>query len=237
MRGLFIFLMAACFSQVLLADDSGSITLRLPEPSVENKTPEEIMEEERWIAQLFSYSKKVRNNPIGRIMIHFVEDLLPQIEKIAEYEMGDDIVEEELSEDQSVMDYLPIEKLAEHKKFLKRAWIRFDEETETWRAKWQKPKVFHFGMLLKPALEHQVPTGQSFQFESNGQNLVISKADNKLMVGLEEGNLIELGAKQLRQLLEHKVTVDDLSLFLDRKGNLILEAKGKAARALSQIRG
>ncbi|MEM9445279.1 MAG: hypothetical protein AAGA18_07975 [Verrucomicrobiota bacterium] len=200
--------------------DSSSVDLRHPSPinfSEEFPIAENIIREERWLARMFAYSSIIQENPFGRLMLDLIEDEV---------------------ENPSIMDHLPIEKIAENQKFLKRANIRFDQDHKIWQARWKKPRVFHFGMLLRPALVDQVEAGQSFNFLSNGREMVLSKTnDNKLMFGPEGGaqGVAELGAKELKLLLERRVIVDDMELFLDRKGNLILEAKGKAAQVLSQF--
>lgn len=211
---------------------ASEISLRIPEPSLSNQTasPQQIIEEERWIASLWKKTPApIQENKLGRLIIKVLDTFDPSIPDI--------LPEPPAPELAPKIAAFPLDAIASNKSFLKSAKIRFDESKQIWRAQWKKPRMLHFGMLLKPALEKQVQAGESFAFDSQGTQVTLSKdLDDNLLVSAGDSSL-ELGAKQLKALLERKVRVDNMALFLDKAGNLILEAQGQAALALAQNQG
>lgn len=205
-------------------------TLRppLPQNDLCESDIEVILEQERWLARLSLESQQQisctkaeinASNAIGRLVVDFV-----------------DILKKSSS---SVIESLPIEKIAGDKSLINHAKVSYDSAKQIWKAVWFKPRLFHFGMLLRPAIDHEVKSGQSFAFQSGGISMIVSRDSEDHLTVSHEGDQhdsLELGARQLKSLLEQKVEVDDYTLFLDPRGNLILEARGKSALQLSQIK-
>lgn len=137
------------------------------------------------------------------------------------------------AEKKSGMEILPVEKFATQQEFLKMARINFDKAKQLWSATWEKPQMFHFGMLLKPALVEKLSPGSSYEFETKGQQAVVTRTSGDELV-LQCGNeKTPLGASDLRKLLNDKISVNGVQLFLDRRGNLVMQARGAKAVSLS----
>jgi len=113
------------------------------------------------------------------------------------------------------------------------AWVSFDPQHEQWKATWQKPHMFHFGMILLPSLISKVNAGQKFSFESSGQTAYLFKDDAGRLLVQRGNNSDPLSANDLRDLLRAKIQADGMTLFLDPSGNLVLEASGSRAVALN----
>ncbi|MEM9444911.1 MAG: hypothetical protein AAGA18_06110 [Verrucomicrobiota bacterium] len=129
----------------------------------------------------------------------------------------------------------PVEDIAKQKGFLRKADVDFDENNKVWTAKWWKPKMFHFGMLLYPALKDQLESGASYSFVSRGVESTITKAQDELF--LERGqNRIKIGSQELYGLLRGKISVGGYDLQLDRRGNLIMQAEGPEALVMASIK-
>lgn len=136
----------------------------------------------------------------------------------------------------SKMRSLPLAEIVSDKKLLRSARVSYDETKQKWEAMWLKPSILHFGMLLRPALDQRVEPGESFAFESGGVEMFVSKDAKEHLTFSQQGNSFELGAIQLKRLLERKVHAQEMTLFLDPKGNLILRAQGQIATYLAQIK-
>ena len=129
----------------------------------------------------------------------------------------------------------PVEDIAKQKGFLRKADVKFDEGNKVWTAKWWKPKMFHFGMVLYPALKDYLETGASYSFVSRGVESTITKAKDELF--LERGkNRMKIGSQELYGLLRGKISVDGYDLGLDRKGNLIMQAEGAKAMLMASLK-
>jgi hypothetical protein len=128
---------------------------------------------------------------------------------------------------------LPLNAVAQDKSFLDGAWVSFNSNSNIWTAKWAKPRLFHFGSILKPALLRKFEVGQSFAFESKGAQAILTKTGTNEICIVKDGSKTPLDAGDLRRLLENKISADGLSLFLDRGGNLILQAQGPLAVKLA----
>lgn len=119
---------------------------------------------------------------------------------------------------------------------MQEAWVTFDPQHQQWKAQWQKPPMFHFGMILLPALVHKVTAGQAISFESKGETAFLTK-DEKGQLLVKRGKVTApLTATDLRDLLRAKIKADGMCLFLDPSGNLVLEATGSRALALSNLK-
>lgn len=134
------------------------------------------------------------------------------------------------------MTALSLTGLAVNPDMLQDAWVSFDSQHQQWKALWPKPPMFHFGMILLPALVSKLSNGQTFNFESQGQNASLMK-DGKGQLLVKRGEATApLTASDLRELLRARVTSDGMSLFLDKAGNLVLEATGSRALALANVK-
>jgi hypothetical protein len=129
---------------------------------------------------------------------------------------------------------LPLQSIAADEEFLKKAVIRFDAEKQIWSATWLKPKMFHFGMILRPSLLERVDVGKQLSFHTRGIQASLSKGQDGELTVTHDGISSNLDATELKNLLEQKISAEGLSLFLDRKGNLVLQAVGPAAVKLSK---
>lgn len=129
---------------------------------------------------------------------------------------------------------LPLQSIAADEEFLKKAVIRFDAEKQIWSATWLKPKMFHFGMILRPSLLERVDVGKQLSFHTRGIQASLSKGQDGELTVTHDGICSNLDATELKNLLEQKISAEGLSLFLDRKGNLVLQAVGPAALKLSK---
>ncbi len=120
---------------------------------------------------------------------------------------------------------------------MQEAWVTFDAPHQQWKAQWQKPPMFHFGMILLPALVHKVTSGQAISFETKGETALLTK-DDKGQLLVKRGNVTApLTATDLRDLLRSKIKADGMCLFLDPSGNLVLEATGSRALSLANLKG
>lgn len=128
---------------------------------------------------------------------------------------------------------LPVETFATQEEFLKMARVSFDAAQQKWSATWEKPQVFHFGMLLKPALVERMEPGSSYTFQSHGMQATLTRTVNDQLVLQRGHETIDLTASSLRDLLHDKISVNGVQLFLDRRGNLVMEARGQKALSLS----
>jgi hypothetical protein len=142
----------------------------------------------------------------------------------------------ELILDQAAAKALSITSLAQDKKFLEAAWISYDAGKKLWKATWQKPPMFHFGMVLLPAIVEHLKAGEMIKFEAKGKPMLVSKTDSGQLVLNNDGATSALGSKLLRDLLESQVHSDGLSLYLDKSGNLVLQANGQRAEAMASVR-
>jgi hypothetical protein len=129
---------------------------------------------------------------------------------------------------------LPLQSIAADAEFLKKAVIRFDAEKQIWSATWLKPKMFHFGMLLRPSLLERVDVGKELSFHTKGMQASLTKGQDGELKVMHDGISSNLDATDLKNLLEQKISAEGLSLFLDRKGNLVLQAIGPAASRFSK---
>lgn len=119
---------------------------------------------------------------------------------------------------------------------LQEAWVSFDAQQQQWKALWPKPPMFHYGMVLLPALVRKLGTGQSLAFESQGQQASLVKDDKGQLLVKRGSATSPLTAADLRDLLRARITSDGMCLFLDKAGNLVLEATGSRAVALANVK-
>ncbi|MFZ5805853.1 MAG: hypothetical protein ACOY3I_01405 [Verrucomicrobiota bacterium] len=146
----------------------------------------------------------------------------------------DEISTENLAaQDSDGMQKLPVENFATQEEFLKMAKVDFDASQQRWSATWEKPQMFHFGMLLKPALVEKLEPGSSYSFESHGVQAVLTRTQDDQLVLQRGSETIDLTASNLRDLLHDKISVNGVQLFLDRRGNLVMQAHGQKAVNLS----
>lgn len=130
---------------------------------------------------------------------------------------------------------LPVEDFATRKDFLKMADVKLDKNNQHWSATWEKPKMFNFGMLLKPALVKNMTPGESYSFVSQGKLTTITRTgDDQLLLQRGEEQ-ITLSASELRNLLSDHISVNGLNVFLDRRGNLVMEARGPKALSMPTV--
>ncbi len=130
---------------------------------------------------------------------------------------------------------LSLDEMLKDKGFLKSAWVQFDSSRQIWTAKWNKPTLLNYGMLLKPALDKQFSSGDWLAFESAGVPTVITKKNNELVV-VSNGNSIPLGVNDLNRLLTNKISLNGMSLSVDASGNLILQATGSKATQMAKLK-
>lgn len=130
---------------------------------------------------------------------------------------------------------LSLDEMLKDKALMKSAWIQFDEQKQILTAKWTKPKLLNYGMLLKPALEKNFAAGDWLSFESDGIPSVIAKKDNELML-TQNGATKALGWKELNRLLASSINKDGISLSVDGSGNLILQATGPKASQFAKLK-
>jgi len=118
---------------------------------------------------------------------------------------------------------------------LHRALVSFDSEHSQWKATWQKPPMFHFGMILLPSLLQKINIGQKLTFETKGELTTLYKDDSGHLLVQRGSHSEQLSANDLRDLLRSKIRSEGMTLFLDPLGNLVLEASGQRATALSNL--
>ncbi|HSI86372.1 MAG: hypothetical protein ACAI35_04240 [Candidatus Methylacidiphilales bacterium] len=123
--------------------------------------------------------------------------------------------------------------IASDKKLLETAYTNYDNKTGVWSAKWVKPKMFHFGMILLPSIGEKIIPGQEVPTIVQGQSVIFKKTEGGIVNVVQNGKEEKLSANMLRTLLEGKVESEGFLLFLDRGGNLILETSGEQAAALA----
>jgi hypothetical protein len=132
---------------------------------------------------------------------------------------------------------LSAEQLVQDPGFLSSAEVEFDAGKEVWTARWSKPRMFNFGMLLKPELLKRVQVGKPLSFEHNGETASLSKSENnELMMVSHTGEKTTLGARDILHLLENKIETGGLSLFVEPCGDLVMEARGEQAQLLAKAR-
>jgi hypothetical protein len=129
---------------------------------------------------------------------------------------------------------LSLASLVSDSSCLEEAWVSYDPAHQEWKAMWSKPPMFHFGMVLFPALLKKLSSGQAFTFESQGQPASVTKDDQGRLIVQRGTESSSLTASDLRDLLRSKINSDGMVLFLDESGNLILKASGQNALALSK---
>jgi len=207
---------------------------------------EAIMAEERSRAHQFWKRLQIEGKFVARLAIKLPEVAKKVTEQVSE--KVQETVQEKVGEVQELvaskiksreqntsdLDRLPLSDLTTDTGLMKKADLSFDASTATWAAVWNKPALFHFGMILHPELKNQVDPGEKLHFESNGMKLALLRSpDDKLMVEQTNGKQHELSAKRLEGLLQRSISVDGLKLFLDAGGNLVLQAAGDKAKALA----
>lgn len=133
------------------------------------------------------------------------------------------------------MTALSLAGLAADPDLLQEAWVSFDAPHQQWKALWPKPPMFHYGMVLLPALVKKLNAGQSFDFQSQGQTASLTKDDKGQLMVKRGSSTAPLTASDLRDLLRAKINAEGMTLFLDKSGNLILEASGARAMALGGV--
>lgn len=117
--------------------------------------------------------------------------------------------------------------------FLDEAWVSYDEDAQVWEAKWPKPPMFHYGSVLLPVLASRMETGQSVNFEMEGRPARITKREDGKLVVARGGDPRLVSANDIRSILESKIESEGMILFLDRQGNLVLQATGNQAVAMA----
>lgn len=131
---------------------------------------------------------------------------------------------------------LSLAGLAVDPDLMQEAWVTFDAQQQQWKAQWQKPPMFHFGMILLPSLVHKITAGQTLAFESQGQSAQLLKNDKGQLLVKRGNTTSPLTATDLRDLLRAKIKSDGMSLSLDPSGNLVLEATGARALSLATLK-
>lgn len=130
---------------------------------------------------------------------------------------------------------LSLDEMLKDKALMRSAWIQFDEQKQILTAKWNKPKLLNYGMLLKPALEKSFAAGDWLEFESAGVPSMITKKDNELVL-TQNGSSTSLSWKELNRLLASSIQKDGVSLSVDSSGNLILQASGDKATQYAKLK-
>jgi hypothetical protein len=132
---------------------------------------------------------------------------------------------------------LSAEELAANPGFFSSAFVKFDKARNLWTASWSRPSPLHFGMLLRPELLKRVEVGRALSFESREGAASLTKTEaNELIMVKESGEKSRLSASDVLHLLQGRIETGGLSLFVDKAGNLILQAQGQQARMLAQIK-
>lgn len=131
---------------------------------------------------------------------------------------------------------MSLASLVSDSSLLEEAWVSYDSEHQQWKAMWSKPPMFHFGMVLFPALLKKLSTGQAFTFESQGKPASVTKDDKGRLIVQRGNESSSLTASDLRDLLRSRINADGMCLFLDESGNLILQATGQSALALANVK-
>jgi hypothetical protein len=130
---------------------------------------------------------------------------------------------------------LSLEEMIKDKGLIKSAWVKFDEDKQVWTAKWSKPRLLNYGILLKPALEKSFAAGDWLEFESEGVKSVITKKNDALFL-TQNGTTSPLNSKDLNRLLASAICKDGISLSVDSSGNLILQASGAKATQMAKLK-
>jgi hypothetical protein len=182
-------------------------------------TIEEILQEERRAAMTFEYDQR---SDVERLLdLNFIARLEAVLNS---------------PESQPVLS-LPLFSIANDSSFLKSAHVEFDEDKQLWSATWKKPRLFHFGMILKPSLEEKVKPGEELAFECEGMNLFLTKNEKNQLELIHNGERQAVDSKELRALLRRSISAEGLELFLDGQDNLVLEALGEIALSLGKKGG
>lgn len=126
--------------------------------------------------------------------------------------------------------------VATNKEFLNEAWVSFDEGKKVWQATWPRPGVFHYGMVLLPALAKRMEAGQSVNFEIQGEQAQITKRDDGQLMVSRAGQARLVNALDIKHLLEQQIQSDGMLMFLDSQGNLVLQATGDSAVAMANAK-
>jgi hypothetical protein len=208
-------------SQFLQAE----ITLRPPEYISANSNPQMLsfLEGERRRACEYEFSKKYQNENFARLVMKAMTGIAPEATVAAN---SSNLLDSDQVSPQLV-------KLA--RSVLKYAQTSFDVSKEQWKAIWSKPPMFHYGMVLKPELEKQMEVGVKVSFEAQGELFELVKdAKNELLL-TSNGKTVRLDASDLRHLLEQGVSSHGVEVFLDPKGNLVVEASGVNARYFASL--
>jgi hypothetical protein len=188
-------------------------------------TMDEILEHERQLAQregTIDARLPTQDDLLGRLVeLDFIARLSPFLEP---------------SDDEPLLT-LPLKSIAQDPKILKHARVKFDADRRLWSATWRKPKLFHFGNLLKPSLEKRVKVGEEMTFECDGLDLAITKSSENELELVHGDSRRELKAKDLERLLKRSISAQGLELFVDKKGNLVLKALGEMAMQLQANNG
>jgi hypothetical protein len=166
-------------------------------------------------------ARKKPDNFIARLVLHLPESLLRAEETLHNV----------------TTKALCLTSVAADPKFLQAAWISFDAGKQLWQATWPKPPLFNYGMILLPALVERMNAGDAFSFKSQGKAAVLSKNECGQLLVEQDGLKKTIGSKDLRDLLQDKIDADGLSLYLDKSGNLILQAVGPRAMAMAGMNG
>jgi hypothetical protein len=126
-----------------------------------------------------------------------------------------------------------IDQLLAEGSLLADASIEYNAEARIWKARWDKPRLFNFGMILRPELVKRVQSGQEFQLSVRGETSVMGKDSHGDLV-LRSGNkTVPLGSRDVLVLLQNRIDTERLTLYVDAMGNLIMEAHGSAAQLLA----
>lgn len=189
-------------------------------PRNDQASIEQILAQERFLAALSTDSRLTPTNFVGRLMVHLPVSLAQTPDAV----------------NGMAITAMSLAGMAVDPNLLQDAWVSSDPGHQTWKAMWPKPPLFHYGMVLLPALIHKLNVGQTLVFESQGQTASLLK-DDKGHLLVQRGGVSEaLSASDLRDLLRAKINADGMSLFLDNSGNLVLQATGPRALALANIK-
>ncbi len=130
---------------------------------------------------------------------------------------------------------LPLDTLATENGMIKTAAVNYDPVKQEWSAKWQKPPMFTFGMILRPALISKMKQGESFSFEIAGQQGILSKNSSNQLIFEAAGQSTEISSKNLGRILNRGITANGINLTIDRSGNLVMKAIGEHASRMAHL--
>jgi hypothetical protein len=126
-----------------------------------------------------------------------------------------------------------IDQLLSDDSLLADASIVYNKVARTWRARWDKPRMFHFGMILKPQLSKRVQNGLEYSFSVKGESSLLAKDSHGDLVLRSGGKTVPLAARDVLRLLQSRIDTQGLTLYVDASGNLIMEAQGANADTLA----